>query len=229
MAPHGRFLEPASTSRPARARRSRLNRSILSRPHRTGRPCDPRPRRPDRSHGGSRRASGAHDPPTNRMLQLCNFVNAMRAFFGHVAAQVLRRTGEKTSHKSPRGRHCAGPSVKRGSAARVARPTAGLVLGPRPGSIRPAEAMPIVRSEPHPARHRLVAFALPAAAGPVESGARRAHRPGRGRTPPARRPRIRRTRVARRRPALVLPALVRSGPVRRCEAAVAGKTSCIPD
>jgi hypothetical protein len=60
----------------------------------------------------------AHDPPINRMLQVRNFVNAMRAFFGLVAAQVLGRPGERISHKSPPGRHCAGPP------SGVDRPTA---------------------------------------------------------------------------------------------------------
>jgi hypothetical protein len=130
MAPHGRFSEPAATSRPARARSSRLNRPFLARPHRTGRPYNTRPPRPDGSHGDSSRASGAHDPPIYRMLQVCDSVNAVRAFFGPVAAQVLGRPEERISHKSPRGRHCAGPSVGRGSAERVSRPSAGVVVLP---------------------------------------------------------------------------------------------------
>jgi hypothetical protein len=60
----------------------------------------------------------------------------MHAFFELVAAQVLGRPGEKTSHKSPPGRHCAGPPVGAG------RPTASRGRppvwssgrsGPRPG------------------------------------------------------------------------------------------------
>jgi hypothetical protein len=64
------------------------------------------------------------------MPQLCNSVNAMRAFSEPVAVQVIGRPGEKTSHKSPPGRHCAGPSVGRGSADGVSGPTTGLVLWP---------------------------------------------------------------------------------------------------
>jgi hypothetical protein len=204
MAPHGRFSEPAATSRPVLARFPRLDRSIPARPHcrRDGTGVAGRATR-GRLGLADRKATlpgafGALDPPINRMLQVCNSVNAMRAFFGLAAAQVLGPPGEKTSHKSFRGRHCAGPPGGRGSAEGVSRPAAGLVhmteravpgrrpavcrvgsgdgrsglgrLGPRPGSIRPAHPMLIIRPRPHPARHRFGPSALPAAAGPVGSG-----------------------------------------------------------
>jgi hypothetical protein len=56
----------------------------------------------------------------------------MRGFSGPVAAQVLVRTGEKISHKSPHGRHCAGPPVAESKAqpvALAARPVPRTLIG----------------------------------------------------------------------------------------------------
>jgi CheY-like chemotaxis protein len=47
-------------------------------------------------------------PPINRMLQVCNSLNAIRAFCRHAASQLLVRPREKTSDKTLPRRHSSG-------------------------------------------------------------------------------------------------------------------------